>query len=77
VRSLVPVVDAVGGSIAVFALRRRPRVAWSLAVVTAVLASTVMNLTNVSLLLAAFVPWGNWRETLEPAGGPSETRSGR
>ena len=53
--ALVAPVVAVIGAVAVALLRRRPRVAWAVAIATGVFASPVFNLTNVSLLLAAFV----------------------
>jgi hypothetical protein len=48
-------VVAVIGIAAVFLLRKRPRAAFAAAIATGVFASPVFNLTNVSLLLAAFV----------------------
>jgi hypothetical protein len=51
VAPLVSVVGAVG----VVLLRQRERAAWAVAIATGVLASPVFNLTNVTLLLAAFV----------------------
>ncbi|MHB8400341.1 MAG: glycosyltransferase family 87 protein [Candidatus Limnocylindrales bacterium] len=51
-----PVV-AVLGSVAILATRRNHRLAWTAAICTGILASPVLNLTNASLLLAAFVPF--------------------
>jgi hypothetical protein len=63
VRVLVAPAISVVGVVAIVALRRRPRAAWAVAIATGVFASPVFNLTNVSLLLAAFV-------ALDPAFGP-------
>ena len=49
------------GSLGTVALRRRPDRAFSLAIVTGLLGLTVVNLTNVTMLLAAFVPFGTRR----------------
>ena len=54
-RALVAPAVGVAGSLAVVLLRRHPRAAWAVAIGTGVFASPVFNLTNVSLLLAAFV----------------------
>jgi hypothetical protein len=51
---VAPVVGAIG-ALGVLAARDRPRLAWAIAIATGVIASPVFNLTNVSLLLAAFV----------------------
>jgi hypothetical protein len=51
---VAPIVSVVG-ILAVLALRNRERAAWAVAIATGVLASPVFNLTNVTLLLAAFV----------------------
>jgi len=51
---VAPVVSIVG-IVAVWALRRRERAAWVVAIATGVFASPIFNLTNVTLLLAAFV----------------------
>jgi len=55
VLSLVAPVVSIIGIAAVFLLRDRPRAAFAAAIATGVFASPVFNLTNVSLLLAAFV----------------------
>lgn len=55
VLALVAPIVAVVGIAAIAALRDRPRLAWGSAVVAGVFASPVFNLTNVTLLLAAFV----------------------
>ncbi len=60
---LTPVLSAVGVVI-IALLRQRPRAAWAAAIVTGVLAGPIVNLTNVSLLLACFVAF-------DPAFGPT------
>jgi hypothetical protein len=54
---LVFVAPAVGviGAAAIVLLRNHPRAGWATAIATGVFASPVFNLTNVSLMLAAFV----------------------
>jgi hypothetical protein len=49
------------GSLGTIAVRRRPDRAFSLAIVTGLMGLTVVNLTNVTMLLAAFVPFGPGR----------------
>lgn len=56
-----PVMLAVG-SLGIVALRRRPDRAFALAIVTGLLGLTVVNLTNITMLLAAFVPFGSRRQ---------------
>ena len=56
---VAPVVSVVG-VIAVFLLRERPRAAWAVAIATGVFASPIFNLTNVTVLLACFVPFDDW-----------------
>jgi hypothetical protein len=51
------------GSLGTVALRRRPDRAFSLAIVTGLLGLTVVNLTNATMLLAAFVPFGARRQS--------------
>ena len=51
---VAPIVSVIG-IVAIFALRRRKRAAWVVAIGTGVFASPIFNLTNVTLLLAAFV----------------------
>ncbi len=67
VRALVTPIVSVIGVFVIAALRGRPRAGFAAAIVTGVLASTVMNLTNVSLLLAAFVPFARWVPATSPA----------
>jgi hypothetical protein len=50
---VAPVVSVVG-IVAIWALRKRERAAWVVAIATGVVASPIFNLTNVTLLLAAF-----------------------
>jgi hypothetical protein len=52
---LVAPVVSVLGIVAVWALRRHERAAWAVAIATGVFASPIFNLTNVTVLLAAFV----------------------
>jgi hypothetical protein len=52
---LVAPVVSVCGVVAVWLLRRDERAAWAVAIATGALASPIFNLTNVTLLLAAFV----------------------
>jgi hypothetical protein len=86
IRALVAPVIGLAGVVLVFLLRDRPRAAWAVAICTGVFGSPVFNLTNVSLLLAAFVAldrsfgeipasWpGAWRERRgEPAGEQTAT----
>ena len=51
---VAPIVSVIG-IVAIWALRKRERAAWVAAIVTGVFASPIFNLTNVTLLLAAFV----------------------
>ncbi|MBF6605815.1 MAG: DUF2029 domain-containing protein [Chloroflexi bacterium] len=51
---VAPIVSLVGIG-AVWMLRHHPRAAWAVAIATGVFASPIFNLTNVTLLLAAFV----------------------
>ncbi|HEX7471777.1 MAG TPA: glycosyltransferase family 87 protein, partial [Candidatus Limnocylindrales bacterium] len=57
---VAPIVSVIGIA-AIWVLRERERAAWIVAIATGVFASPIFNLTNVTLLLAAFV-------ALEPAG---------
>ena len=50
------------GSLGIVALRRRPDQAFALGIVTGILGLTIVNLTNVTMLLAAFVPFGALRQ---------------
>jgi Sec-independent protein secretion pathway component TatC len=52
---LVAPIISVIGIVAIWALRERERAAWVAAIATGVFASPIFNLTNVTLLLAAFV----------------------
>jgi glycosyl transferase family 87 len=52
---LVAPVVSVAGVLAVFALREHQRAAWAVAICAGVFASPIFNLTNVTLLLAAFI----------------------
>ena len=51
---VAPVVSVVGVA-AVWMLRDHERAAWAVAIATGVFASPIFNLTNVTVLLAAFV----------------------
>lgn len=51
---VAPIVSVIGIA-AIWALRERERAAWVVAIATGVFASPIFNLTNVTLLLAAFV----------------------
>jgi len=51
---VAPTVSVVGVA-AVWMLRRHERAAWAVAIATGVFASPIFNLTNVTVLLAAFV----------------------
>jgi hypothetical protein len=51
---VAPIVSVVGVA-GVWMLRHRPRAAWAVAIATGGFASPIFNLTNVTLLLAAFV----------------------
>jgi hypothetical protein len=53
---VAPIVSVVGIAV-VYVLRDRPRAAWAAAVATGALASPIFNLTNVTVLLACFVPF--------------------
>jgi hypothetical protein len=53
---VAPIVSVVGLAV-VFLVRDRPRAAWAAAVATGALASPIFNLTNVTVLLACFVPF--------------------
>ncbi len=55
VMPLVAPIVSVVGIVAIWALRERERAAWVVAIATGVFASPIFNLTNVTLLLAAFV----------------------
>lgn len=57
-RSLIMPLLIVVGIVVVLLLRSRPRAAFAAAVIFGVLSSTVNN-TNVTLLLAAFLPFGD------------------
>ena len=57
---LVAPIVSVLGVIAVVLLREHERVAWSVAILTGALASPIFNLTNVTVLLACFVPFDRW-----------------
>lgn len=57
-RSLAAPVVLLLGSGVVIAVRQRPGLAFAAAIVTGLLGLTVVNLTNVTMLLAAFVPFG-------------------
>ena len=72
VLALVAPVVAVIGAAAIFLLRERPRAAWAAAIATGVFASPVFNLTNVSLLLAAFVALDREFLAERPSLEPSE-----
>ncbi len=52
---LVAPIVSILGIAAVWILRNRPREAWAVAIATGVFASPIFNLTNVTILLAAFV----------------------
>ena len=51
---VAPIVSVIG-IVTIWALRKRERAAWVVAIATGVFASPIFNLTNVTLLLAAFV----------------------
>jgi Sec-independent protein secretion pathway component TatC len=51
---VAPIVSVIG-IVAISLLRERERAAWVVAIATGVFASPIFNLTNVTLLLAAFV----------------------
>ena len=70
---VAPLVSVVG-AVAVVLLRQRERAAWAVAIATGVLASPVFNLTNVTLLLAAFVAFDR---VLIPSGSPAGSRRAR
>lgn len=53
--ALVAPIVSVLGIATVWALRRHERAAWAVAIATGVFASPIFNLTNVTVLLAAFV----------------------
>ena len=61
---VAPVVSVIG-VIAVFVLRERPRAAWAVAIATGVFASPIFNLTNVTVLLACFVPFDEWSTVVD------------
>jgi len=68
---VAPIVSVVG-VVAVFLLRERPRAAWAVAIATGVFASPIFNLTNVTVLLACFVPFDEWsRVAGRPAKAPA------
>lgn len=52
---LVAPIVSVAGVAAVWRLRRHERASWAVAIATGVFASPIFNLTNVTVLLAAFV----------------------
>jgi len=52
---LVAPIVSIAGVVLVWALRRHERAAWAVAIATGVFASPIFNLTNVTVLLAAFV----------------------
>jgi Glycosyltransferase family 87 len=60
---VAPIVSVVGVA-AVFLLRERPRAAWAVAIATGVFASPIFNLTNVTVLLACFVPFDEWSRVI-------------
>jgi hypothetical protein len=62
-RALVAPIMGAAGAVLIVLLRFHPRAAWAVAIGTGVFASPVFNLTNVSLLLAAFV-------AMDPRFGP-------
>jgi hypothetical protein len=53
---VAPIVSLIG-VVAVVLLRGHERAAWSVAILTGALASPIFNLTNVTILLACFVPF--------------------
>ena len=55
VTSLAAPIVSIVGIVGIIALRRRERAAWAVVVATGLFASLVVNLANISLLLAAFV----------------------
>jgi hypothetical protein len=57
---VAPVVSAIG-VITVVLLRHHERAAWAVAILTGALASPIFNLTNVTVLLACFVPFDRWK----------------
>jgi Glycosyltransferase family 87 len=71
-RDLMPLVApivSVIGIVVIFLLRDRPRAAWAAAVATGVLASPIFNLTNVTVLIACFVPFDRWLD--QPGRSPT------
>lgn len=72
-----PVVLLLGVG-AIGATRRRADVAFAIAILVGVAGLTVVNLTNVTMLLAAFVPFGASRRSAEAGGrrASSATRGG-
>jgi hypothetical protein len=76
--SVAPIVSIVG-LLAVWALRKRERAAWSVAIATGVFASPIFNLTNVTLLLVAFVAFDDrfdGRTGVETQGNMTAPRKG-
>ena len=70
---VAPVVSVVGIA-AVWALRRHERAAWAVAIATGAFASPIFNLTNVTVLLAAFVAFdGRLAGTHELPTAPART----
>ena len=75
VRALVAPVVGAAGAVAIVLLRHHPRAGWAVAIGTGVFASPVLNLTNVSLLLAAFVAMDPAFGAIPPAWrGPARHR---
>jgi hypothetical protein len=71
---VAPIVSIMGIG-AVWSLRHREHAAWAVAVATGVFASPIFNLTNVTLLLAAFVAWDEGSRHRETSLSP-QIRSG-
>jgi hypothetical protein len=70
---VAPVVSVVGIA-AVWALRTHERAAWAVAIATGAFASPIFNLTNVTVLLAAFVAFdGRLAGTHELPTAPART----
>ncbi len=69
---LVAPIVSVAGLVSVWALRRHERAAWAVAIATGVFASPIFNLTNVTVLLAAFVAFdGRLTGSDEPRPAPA------
>jgi hypothetical protein len=56
---MAPIVSTIG-IVVVVLLRRHEQAAWAVAILTGALASPIFNLTNVTVLLACFVPFDRW-----------------